>query len=122
LLVDDDGLARASTAHMMSELGYQVVEAGSASEAIGLIEAGADFGLLVTDHLMPGMTGVDLAHALRADRPTLPVLVISGYAEADGIALDLPRLTKPFRQDELARMIAALGAERDAAAIEEVAG
>ncbi len=122
LLVDDDGLARASTAHMMSELGYEVVEASSASEAIGLIEGGTDFGLLVTDHLMPGMTGVDLAHALRAERPTLRVLVISGYAEADGIAADLPRLTKPFRQDELVRMIAALGPGQGAAVAEEVAG
>ena len=48
-------------------------------------------------------------------RPALPVLVISGYADADGIAPDLPRLTKPFRQDELAAKISALTAASAAA-------
>ncbi|MEF3088031.1 hypothetical protein VLL29_20555, partial [Bacillus altitudinis] len=64
--------------------------------------------LLVTDHLMPGMTGADLAREARLFRPALPVLVVSGYAEADGIAPDLPRLTKPFRNAELAASISAL--------------
>ena len=62
---------------------------------------------------MPGMTGADLARAVRHARPALPVLIISGYADADGIAPDLPRLTKPFRQDELSRKIATLHAEPD---------
>jgi PAS domain S-box-containing protein len=113
LLVDDDNLARASTAHMLTELGYDVVEASSAAEAIALIEGGLELGLLVTDHLMPGMTGVELADQIRAERPSLPVLLISGYAEAEGITADLPRLTKPFRQHELAGKIAALQLEPD---------
>ena len=58
--------------------------------------------LVVTDHLMPGLTGTELARVLRAERPELPVLIVSGYADMDGIAPDLPRLTKPFRRDELA--------------------
>jgi len=107
LLVDDEPLVRASTAHMLSELGYRVVEAVSADEALVLLD-GADFDLLVTDHLMPGMSGADLTHEVRIRRPTLPVLIISGYAEEDGIAPELPRLTKPFRQLELAAKIAAL--------------
>ena len=122
LLVDDDNLARASTAHMMTELGYSVVEAGSASEAMALMEAGIDLGLLVTDHLMPGTTGVELARSVRAQRPTLPVLIISGYADADGIDPDLPRLTKPFRQDELARKVAAIHADPDLLVAEDADG
>jgi CheY-like chemotaxis protein len=65
--------------------------------------------MLVTDHLMPGMTGVDLARAIRERRPEMPVLIVSGFAEAEGLAPDLPRLTKPFRQSELALSVSRLG-------------
>jgi len=108
LLVDDEELVRASTAHMLAELGYRVVEASSADEALLLIEREPALDLLITDHLMPGTTGADLARAVQGQRPSLPVLIVSGYADAEGIAPDLPRLTKPFRQDELAAKIAAL--------------
>jgi len=108
LLVDDEELVRAATAEMLSDLGYDVVEAKSAEQALNLIADGLVFDLMVTDHLMPGMNGVELVRRIRADRPTLPVLIVSGYAEAEGIASDLPRLTKPFRTAELALRIAAL--------------
>jgi CheY-like chemotaxis protein len=102
LLVDDEDLVRESTADMLTEIGYRVVEATSAEEALGLIDGGLRFELLVTDHLMPGMSGVELIRAVRAKTPGLPALIISGYADADSIAPDLPRLTKPFRQFDLA--------------------
>ena len=54
------------------------------------------------------MTGTDLARSLAADRPGLPVLIVSGYAELDGLPADLPRLTKPFRQADLADCVAGL--------------
>ena len=54
LLVDDEELVRMSTADMLIELGYEVVEAGSAEEALQLLNAGTSPSLLVTDHLMPG--------------------------------------------------------------------
>jgi FixJ family two-component response regulator len=57
---------------------------------------------------MPGMSGTDLAEALRERRPGLPVLVVSGYAESVGIAVHLPRLSKPFRKDQLAACISEL--------------
>ncbi len=108
LLVDDEELVRMSTADMLSDLGYAVVEAASGEEAMRLIDMGERFDLLVTDHLMSGMTGTDLARAVRSTRADLPVLLISGYAENEGIAPDLPRLTKPFRKDELAMSLAHL--------------
>jgi CheY-like chemotaxis protein len=111
LLVDDEPLVRASTAHMLGELGYDVVEAASADEALRLIEAGVNCDLVVTDHLMPGMTGAELAREIRYRQPELPVLIISGYAEEHGIEADLPRLNKPFRQNELAARIDALTRE-----------
>ncbi len=106
LLVDDEELVRASTAEMLRDLGYTVVEANSAEQALQLVAAGEQFDLLVTDHLMPGMTGTELARAVQERRPNTRVLVISGYADLEGLAPDLPRLTKPFRQDELAASLA----------------
>ena len=97
-----------STADMLTDLGFVVVEAGSADEALQRIKSGVAPDLLVTDHLMPGMTGADLAREARNLKPALPVLIVSGYAEAEGIAPDLPRLTKPFRSSELAASVAAL--------------
>jgi CheY-like chemotaxis protein len=101
LLVDDEPLARDSTADMITDLGYEVLEATSAEEALRRLEEGIEPRLLITDHLMPGMTGVELVVAARQFFPHLPVLIISGYAEDNGIPSDLPRLTKPFRQAEL---------------------
>jgi PAS domain S-box-containing protein len=108
LLVDDEDLVRMSTAEMLIDLGYAVIEASSAEEAMRLVGRGEPFDLLVTDHLMPGMNGTDLARAIRSTRPTVPVLLVSGYAEREGIDPDLPRLTKPFRKDELAAGLAQL--------------
>ena len=109
LLVDDEDLVRASTAEMLSDMGYDVVEEPSAESALSRLQNGLEPTLLVTDHLMPGMDGTALARAARELRPKLRVLIISGYAEMEGIASDLPRLTKPFRQAELESSIAALG-------------
>jgi PAS domain S-box-containing protein len=108
LLVDDEELIRISTADMLSELGYDVVEAASAEQAINLVDEGLHVDLLVTDHLMPGMTGTELARALRERRPAMQVLVVSGYAEVDDVAPDLPRLAKPFRRTDLAASVANL--------------
>jgi PAS domain S-box-containing protein len=109
LLVDDEETVRTSTADMLADLGYQVFEAATAAEALALLESGLRVDLLLTDHLMPGMTGTDLAREARDRWPGCPVLLISGFAEADGVAPDLPRLTKPFRQAELAAALQDLG-------------
>ncbi|MDX3900701.1 MAG: response regulator [Sphingobium sp.] len=108
LIVDDEDLVRASTVHMLAELGYRVIEARSAEEALALLGQGADVDVLVTDHLMPGLTGTDLAAQVRAIKPGIRVLVISGYADLQGISPDLPRLTKPFKQNDLAVSLAQL--------------
>jgi CheY-like chemotaxis protein len=108
LLVDDEDLVRMSTADMLTDLGYAVVEASSAEEALRLIDGGLAPDLLVTDHLMPGMTGNELARELRGRWRNLRVLLVSGYAEAEGIAGDLTRLIKPFRQADLAAKLGEL--------------
>lgn len=108
LLVDDEEMVRLVTADMLVDLGYRVVEAASAEEALQLIDRGQHIDLLITDHLMPGMSGTHLAEILRQRRPGLPVLVVSGYAESDGIAVNLPHLAKPFKRDQLAASLADL--------------
>lgn len=108
LLVDDEDLVRMSTAEMLIDLGFEVLEAGSAEEALKLVRAVPTLDLLVTDHLMPGMSGTELVHEARTLKPALPVLVVSGYAEVESIAPDLPRLSKPFRNSELAAVLSTL--------------
>lgn len=102
LLVDDEEWVRASTASMLGELGYDVVEVSSAEEALSELRGGLRVSVIVTDHLMPGMTGTELVEQVRREWSSIPALIVSGYAEDEGIALDFPRLTKPFRQAELA--------------------
>jgi CheY-like chemotaxis protein len=101
LVVDDEELVRSSTADMLEELGYDTVEAVSAEDAMQVLEQ-QHVDLLVTDHLMPGMTGTELAQAIRRRFPGLKVLIVSGYADAEGLDPSYTRLTKPFRQAELA--------------------
>ncbi|MGU3315115.1 ATP-binding protein [Sphingomonas sp. M6A6_1c] len=110
LLIDDEELVRLSTADMLADMSYTVVEAASAEEALQLLDAGLTPDIVVTDHLMPGMSGAQLARALKHSHPGLPVLIVSGYAEEDGIDADIPRLTKPFRNAELAASMSALTA------------
>lgn len=115
LLVEDEELVRISTSDMLNDLGYHVVEAETAEEALRRMRNGLRPDLLITDHLMPGMSGAQLAQTLRSDRSDLPVLIVSGYAEADGIDPAIARLTKPFRRDELAASLATLtGSPADA--------
>jgi PAS domain S-box-containing protein len=94
LLVDDEEIVRISTADMLSDLGYAVVEAASAEEALELYDGGERFDIVVTDHLMPGMNGTQLADALSATQPHLRVLLVSGYAEG---AASLGRVLKEPR-------------------------
>ncbi|MGX7927233.1 PAS domain S-box protein [Tsuneonella sp. HG094] len=111
LLVDDEPLIRLSTTDMLNDLGYDVIDAGSAEDALRLVSEGGHFDILVTDHLMPGLSGVELASKLRAANPELPVLIVSGYAEIQGVAASIPRLVKPFRLAELASKLEELLAE-----------
>jgi CheY-like chemotaxis protein len=108
LLVDDEDLVRVSTADMLTDNGYIVIEAASEADAVKILEQELHFDFLVADYMMPKMTGVEVAGAFRRKHPTSPVLLISGFAGADAISPDLSVLGKPFRQAELAASLAAL--------------
>ena len=109
LFVDDDLLIAGSTVALLEDLGHEVVEVHSAREALQLLEGGLPTDLLMTDHAMPGMTGMELAREVRQRRPTLPILLATGFAEAQGPeAIDVARLAKPYTQSQLANEIARL--------------
>ncbi|WP_168879275.1 hybrid sensor histidine kinase/response regulator [Rhizobium sp. P28RR-XV] len=106
LLVDDDFLIAMSSADMLTDLGHEVVEAHSGKEALTLIDGGATFDLLITDYSMPGMTGGELARAVRDRFPSLPIVLASGYVDfPSGLELDVARLAKPYSQDELSLVL-----------------
>jgi DNA-binding NtrC family response regulator len=87
-----------------------VIQAESGAEAlIVLNEHRGRICALVTDYLMPGMTGAVLAGEARRIVPELPVLLITGYLNSSDAASDeLPRLAKPFRHADLAAQVARL--------------
>ncbi|HEX7875611.1 MAG TPA: ATP-binding protein, partial [Sphingobium sp.] len=104
LAVDDDDLVLTNTAGMLEELGHTVFQAGSAADALRMLDQG-EVDLVITDHAMPGMTGAQLADAIEESHPGLPVIIITGFAELPCHATKRLRLHKPFRQAELARVV-----------------
>lgn len=107
LLIDDDALVRMGTVDMLEDLGHTVTEAGSAAEALTILQAGrAGLDAVITDQAMPGMRGTELAAELAQKYPGLPVILATGYAELpNGENPGLPRLAKPFRQEGLAQVL-----------------
>jgi signal transduction histidine kinase len=109
LFVDDDLLIAGSTVALLEDLGHEVIEVHSADAALRLLQDGMPTDLLITDHAMPGMTGAELAREVRLQRPELPILLATGFAEFEGDHVnDLARLAKPYTQAQLADEIARL--------------
>jgi PAS domain S-box-containing protein len=108
LVVDDDALVLMNTAAMLEDMGHEVVEASSGDQALRVLRRARRIDLVITDQAMPGITGTELAAAIRSEWPDVPVVLATGYAELPpGTGTDLPKLNKPFMQDDLARIIAA---------------
>ena len=109
LLVDDEELVRIGTGEMLSDLGYEVIEATSGAEALRQLRGSEPPDLMITDYLMPGMNGVDLAEQAKRLAPGMKILLITGYSTiSEGPGSSLPRLAKPFRQADLAERVAKL--------------
>ncbi|WP_132255585.1 response regulator [Methylobacterium segetis] len=107
LVVDDDEEVRHVTASFLSDFGYRETEAPDGAAAIALLEE-SRFDLVVADLAMPGITGVDLAATVRERWPDLPVLILTGHAEAMQIPEDVPVLKKPFGSGDLAARVSKL--------------
>src|SRR5229473_1261213 len=107
MIVDDDLLVMTGTAAMIDDLGHTSIEAHYAAEALAKLESGIEVDVVITDHAMPSMTGLQLAECIQDRFPGLPIILATGYAElpADPVKLGLLKLTKPCTQQEIAAAI-----------------
>jgi PAS domain S-box-containing protein len=111
LCVEDDDVVRAHVTGQLESLGYKVIPASNAAQALELVNSGAAFDLLFTDIVMPGaMNGRQLAQKVAELRRPLRVLYTSGHTfgafdSSGGLAYGVLLLTKPYRKAELARMV-----------------
>ncbi|MFC7473684.1 response regulator [Dankookia sp. GCM10030260] len=113
LMAEDEGLAAEVLAEALAEAGFSVLTAADGLAALELAAGGAPFDLLLTDLRMPRMDGRELIARLRADRPDLPVVVMTGFPPPDGAGAlhagqaPLRLLTKPI---SIGPLVAALRA------------
>jgi PAS domain S-box-containing protein len=106
--VDDDPLVSFNTSAMLEELGHTVFVAASGPRALEILRHEPLIDLLITDQAMPGMTGSELGATIRTERPGLPVIIATGFAElAKDAGAKFPTLSKPFQQRDLADVISA---------------
>ncbi|MCW5732386.1 MAG: response regulator, partial [Alphaproteobacteria bacterium] len=107
LVVEDDELVRNYVCTQLSSLGYRVIEARNAAEALEIVESPTHIDLVFTDVVMPeGMSGPDLAECARARRPTLKILFTTGHADHAAVARlgakGAKVINKPYRLNTLA--------------------
>jgi DNA-binding response OmpR family regulator len=112
LLVDDDPYVRPLVRDILELSGYTVLDAPGAEQAMKVEAAhGEPIHLLLTDVMMPGVTGAQLARRLKTRRPQMGVLFMSAFTHADfrsrqiDVDDDVPLLAKPFSVDALARKV-----------------
>lgn len=103
LLVDDDDDVRDYTAQVLEDAGYVVCTAAQADEAEMLLSTGEAIDLLITDIVMPGRNGVELARVCHRAQPDAKVLFITGYTRyiAPDLLADSEILDKPYQRDAL---------------------
>ena len=107
LAIDDDPLVLMSTVAMIEDLGHTVIDAASGRLALEALARDPAIELVITDQAMPNMSGMQLAKAIGELRPALPIVLATGYAEVAEEQSPLPRLSKPFGQPDLQKIIAA---------------
>ncbi|SMH39425.1 response regulator [Azospirillum agricola] len=104
LVVEDEPLVRMMTVTFIEDMGYRVIEAGSAEEALEHVRSEPAIDLLFTDIRMPGLDGFALAERARTLRPAIKVIYATGYAELERTAAPNalgPLLSKPYAPDRL---------------------
>ena len=106
LLVEDDVLVRLSTAELLRDEGYVVLEAVNAGEALALIETGHPLDLVVSDIRMPGdMDGLKLSFAVKTLRANLPVILFSSHLPDEAPHRGDAFLQKPYRPEDLFKLV-----------------
>ena len=115
LIVDDDHLVMTGISAMIEDLGHTPIEAHSGAEALAKLAADVEVDVVITDHAMPAMTGLQLAKSIQETYSGIPIILATGYAElpADVNSLGVIRLAKPCNQYDIALAIqSALGSRR----------
>lgn len=108
LAIDDDPQVLVNTAAMLEDLGHRVTTASSARQALAKLAEGDAFDLVITDHAMPTMTGAELVEEMGRRWPDLPVLLATAFADLPpGVAANVPKIAKPYLQNQLAHAVAA---------------
>jgi signal transduction histidine kinase len=105
MVVDDDNAVRDVVSLLLQGKAYQTVACQSAFEAIDALKA-AEVDVVISDIKMPGMTGIDLLDRIRSDRPDLPVILMTGYADLDSAVSAVKKgafdfIIKPYKADYL---------------------
>ena len=105
LLVDDNDDVREVTALLLRDSGYGVIEASSGVAALSALDANPAIGVMIVDFSMPGMSGIELLERVRAKRPEIRAVFITGYVDhtwLNGKLGDEIVVKKPFTMDQLA--------------------
>lgn len=110
LLVDDEETVRRVTGRLLQKLGYDVRAAADGNEALEIIEdADEHFDLVLTDVVMPGISGIEMAERLKAIRPDQKILFTSGYTTREfgrpPGEPPQPFMPKPFSLDDLSKAV-----------------
>jgi PAS domain S-box-containing protein len=106
LVVDDDALVLMNTSAMLEDLGHEVMEATSGEQALRILHRSERIDLVITDQMMPGMTGLQLIEEITSAHSEIPVILASGYSDLPDVErAGLLRLSKPFKQADLARAL-----------------
>lgn len=111
LIIEDEIAVRAIARRVLEREGFEVLEAGSAPDALRVAgEVAGRIALILSDVVLPGMTGTDLCIALRGVQPQVPILFMSGYAEEDvqervGTMDAAGFVAKPFTPRSLAEAV-----------------
>lgn len=107
LVVDDDSLVAESTVSMLEHLGHSAILTTSCVTALEALRTEPHIDLVITDQVMPGMTGIELARRIRQLRPDLPVILATGYSELIQRRVEpgFVTLDKPYHLEKLAAMI-----------------
>lgn len=109
LLIDDSPLQLRVREAVLRDAGFEVCIATTADGALAILrtELGRTVGTVITDHIMPGLTGADLVRALRKLQPGIPVIVITGLPDAEDeyAGLDVIFRTKPVHPPELIDLV-----------------
>ena len=107
LVVDDDSLVAESTVSMLEHLGHSTILTTSCLAALEALRTEPRIDLVITDQVMPGMTGTELARRMRQLRPELPIILATGYSELIQRRVEpgFVVLDKPYHLEKLAAMI-----------------